>query len=500
VAPRAETLTPDEAAALRARFMRGFPAISLAIFLSAVDQTITATALPAIAADLGALERVSWIVVAYLVAATGAAPVFGQLGDVFGRLKLLYVGLGLFAAGAIGCALAPDLGTLVAARMLQGVGGGALYTLGQALIGEAVPPRERGRFQAYIAGTFAAASAFGPVAGGFITEWFGWRAVFYALLPLGVACVALSVRLPRVAPTRRERGLRFDWAGLALFIVMIGAALVALDRLRRMDFSALPLAALLLAVAGLAAWLLVRVERAARDPLLPLGMLGDPTIWRSLLLSALVGGAIVGTIAFLPLYLQAVRALSAGEAGLVLVPLSIGAALGAVFAGRMVARTGRGMVWPGFGLLAAALLMAAVALALGAFSPLVLSLLLGLVATGAGTSYPVVQTTVQAAAGRERLGAAAASVAFSRSLGAAAGAALMGAVLFGSLALGSGAAAEGLARLASEGPGALGALAPEAAVAIRDGLADAFRAMFLVAAALMLAASFLAWRVPMRRF
>jgi MFS family permease len=500
VAPREETLTPEELAALRARFMRGFPAISLAIFLSAVDQTITATALPAIAADLGALERVSWIVVTYLVAATCAAPVFGQLGDVFGRRLMLYVGLALFSLGAIMAALAPDLGTLIAARLVQGTGGGALYTLGQALIGEAVPPRERGRFQAYIAGTFAAASAFGPVAGGFITQWFGWRAVFWTLLPLSVLCVLLSSRLQRVPTARREHGLRFDWAGLGLFVVMVGAALVALDRLRRMDVASLPWAALLLAVAVGAGWLLIRVERVARDPLLPLGMFRDPSIWRSLILSMLVAGGIVGTIAFLPIYLQGARGLSAGSSGLMLVPLSIGAALGAVFAGRMVARTGLGMIWPGFGLLASAVMMAGLGLALAALPPVVLAFLLGLVSVGAGMSYPVVQTTVQAAAGRERLGAASASVAFSRSLGAAAGAALMGAVLFGSLALGAGGAADGFARLAGEGPGVLAVLPADVADAVRDGLRQAYRAMFLVAAALMAGASYLAWRVPMRRF
>jgi len=500
VAGTGETLTPEEVAALRARFMRGFPAISLAIFLSAVDQTITATALPAIAADLGALERVSWIVVTYLVAATCAAPVFGQLGDVFGRRLMLHVGLALFSLGAVAAALAPDLGMLIAARLVQGTGGGALYTLGQALIGEAVPPRERGRFQAYIAGTFAAASAFGPVAGGFITQWFGWRAVFWTLLPLAIGCVALAARLTRVPPARRAHRLQFDWAGLGLFVVMIGAALVALDRLRRMDFSSLPLAALLAVVAIGAGWLLLRVERVARDPLLPLAMFRDPSIWCSLALSMLVAGAVVGTIAFLPIYLQAAQGLGAGEAGLVLVPLSIGAALGAMFAGRMVARTGLGMVWPGFGLLGAAILMAVAALALDHLSPLALSLLLGLVSAGAGSSYPVVQTTVQAAAGRERLGAAAASVAFSRSLGAAGGAALMGAVLFAGLALGSGAAAEGFARLVSEGPGVVALLPAESAVAVRAGVARAFAAVFMAAAVLMLAAAYLTSRVPLRRF
>lgn len=498
--PPNPALSPEDVAALRARFLRGFPAISLAIFLSAVDQTITAMALPAIAGDFGALERVSWIVVAYLVAATCAAPVFGQLGDVFGRRRLLHVGLVLFVVGALGCALAPDLRTLVIARIVQGFGGGALYALAQALIGEAVPPRERGRFQAYIAGTFAAASTFGPVAGGFITDWFGWRGVFLFFLPLALLCAVLSVRLAHQPPAPRGRALRFDWAGLLLFVVAVGAALIALDRLRRVDMAALPWAIALLGLAAVATWLLVRVERAAPDPLLPLGMFAEASIWRSLLLSALVAGAVVGTISFLPIHLQAVLGLSAAEAGLVLVPLSIGAAAGALFAGRMISRTGRGMVWPGFGLLLSALLMAVVALALPVLTPLTLALLLGLVAMGCGTSYPVAQTTVQVAAGRERLGSAAAAVAFSRSLGSAAGAALMGAVLFASLAMTTGTDAGDVARLATDGPAMLSALGPGGVTAVREGLSDAFRAMFFLAALLMLLGALLAWRVPLRRF
>jgi MFS family permease len=183
-------MTADPAAELRARFLRGFPAIALVIFLSAVDQTIVATALADIAADMGGIERVSWILIAYLVAATCAAPVFGQLGDFFGRRRLLFVALAIFFTGCTGCALAPNLPSLIIARVIQGFGGGALLTLTQALIGETVPPRERGKFQAWIAGAYGFASAFGPVAGGFITQAFGWRFIFWFLLPLPLVCRA----------------------------------------------------------------------------------------------------------------------------------------------------------------------------------------------------------------------------------------------------------------------------------------------------------------------
>ncbi len=280
--------TDAATAALRDRFMRAFPAVALVIFLSAVDQTIVATALPAIAATMGGIERTSWILVAYLVAATCAAPVFGQLGDVFGRRRMLFAALAVFFAGCLGCALAQNLPMLITARIVQGFGGGALLTLAQALIGEAVPPRDRGRYQARIAGSYAFASAFGPVAGGYLTQGFGWRSVFVLLLPLAVLCAALAVRLPKVEAARDGVRLRFDWAGLALFVVMVASALVALDRARRLDPALLPLAVGLAVAAIAAGALLLRVERAARDPLLPLTLFAEPSIWRSYAVSACV--------------------------------------------------------------------------------------------------------------------------------------------------------------------------------------------------------------------
>jgi MFS family permease len=481
-----------------ARFVRAFPGIALTIFLSAIDQTIVATALPAIAAEMGGIERTSWILVAYLVAATCAAPVFGQLGDAFGRRRLLFLALAVFAAGCLGCALAPSLPVLIGARIVQGFGGGALLTMAQALIGEALPPRERGRYQAWIAGSFAFASACGPVVGGYVTQWLGWRAVFLVLLPVAAACATLALRLPRIPPARGGVALRFDWAGLGLFVVAVAAALVALDRARRLDPALLPAALALAALAAGAAALLLRVERAARDPLLPLAMFAEPTIWRVYLLSACVVGAQVGLIAFLPVWLQTVRGMAPGPSGLMLLALSLGGASGAFFSGRMVARTGHAMRWPSFFLPVGCLLWAVVAVVADAVPLPALLPLLAAASFCSGTSYPVVQVTAQAAAGPERLGAASAGVAFSRNFGAAGGTALVAAVVFMAVsATGSGAAFQ---RLVAEGPGYLAALGPEAAAALRGELAEAFRGLFATAAVLTAVAAVLAWRVPLRRF
>lgn len=490
-------MTEGPDAALRERFMRAFPAIALVIFIAAVDQTIVATALPAIAAEMGGIERASWVIVAYLVAATCAAPVFGQLGDAFGRRRLLFAGLGVFFAGCAGCALAPDLPALVGARIVQGFGGGALLTLAQALIGEAVPPRERGRYQARIAGSYAFASAFGPVAGGYLTEAFGWRAVFIVLLPLAVLAALLARRLPALAVGRG--GLRFDWAGLVLFVLAVSGALVALDRARRFDPALLPLAAGLAGLAILAGAALLKVERAARDPLLPLAMFAEASVWRAYAVSACVVGAQVGMISFLPVWLQAVRGLSPGQSGLLLLAMSLGGASGAMFAGRMVARTGFAMRWPAVCLPVAALIWAVLAIQAAALPLGAVAALLAVAAFCFGTSFPVVQVTAQVAAGRERLGAASAGVAFSRNIGAAIGTALVAAAVFGAVALAGPATGPAFQRLVAEGAGFTAALGPEAAAALRADLAEAFRTLFATAAVLTAMGAFFALRVPLRR-
>jgi MFS family permease len=338
--------------------------------------------------------------------------VFGQLGDFFGRRRLLFVALAIFFTGCAGCALAPNLPSLIIARIIQGFGGGALLTLTQALIGETVPPRERGKFQAWIAGAYGFASAFGPVAGGFITQAFGWRWIFWFLLPLPLVCAYIARRLPDIVPDHAGRRWRFDWLGLALFVLTMGAALVALDRARRFDAAYLPLILGLVALALFAGVTLLRVERRQPQPLLPLPLFAEASIWRLLTLSILVVAAQVGLISFLPLWLQVVRGMEPANAGLVLLPIAIGSSFGAFFSGKMVARTGHAMLWPSIGLPVAAMIWSLLAFFAPAMPLWLMLALLGVATFGSGTSYPVVQTTVQAAAGQGRLGIAAAGVAW----------------------------------------------------------------------------------------
>jgi len=177
-------------------FLTVFPSIMLPMFLAVMDQTIVATALPAIAGSMRNVERISWVVVSYLIATTIAAPVYGQLGDIFGRRRLMFVALSIFMVASILCALAPNVELLTVARILQGLGGGGLMTLSQALVGEAIPPRERARYQGYLAAVAVCANTFGPVAGGYLTGYFGWRSIFLINVPIGLVALLLARGLP----------------------------------------------------------------------------------------------------------------------------------------------------------------------------------------------------------------------------------------------------------------------------------------------------------------
>ena len=494
--PAPQPIPPAE---LRRLFFRVFPAVALAMFGAALDQTLVAAALPAIARNLGEVERISWVVVLYLVANTVAAPVYGRLGDAFGRRRMLLAALGFYAAGASFCAIAPSLAWLGLGRVVQGFGGGGLISLSVALIAEVVPPRERGRFQGWIAAVFTGASALGPVAGGFLTEHFGWRSVFMLQLPLSAVAAWLVVSRLTAAAKGSPRGFAFDWPGLLLFALFVAPALLALDQARRMQPAPLAVAAGLALFAGVALWLLLRQERRAPDPLLPLGLLGDASIWRANLMTGLVSGAFIGCIAFLPIYLVTVRALSPSEVGLALLPLSACAGFGALIAGTGLARTGRTMLWPAIGLALAAAMLTALAIGGSGLSMSWLTVMLAACSLGFGTSFPMVQITVQVAAGRERLGSATASVQFSRSLGAAAGTALLGAVLFGALVIAPGDAATLFVALVDQGPMALAGLAPLARDNFQVEMQDAFRALFATAALLSAVASWMCTRVPLQK-
>lgn len=477
-------------------FFHLFPSIVLPMFLAVVDQTIVASALPAIAASLGNADKLSWIVVSYLVATTISAPVYGRLGDLLGRRRLILIALAIFAVGTILCAVSQSLGMLTAARVLQGAGGGGLMTLSQALVGESIPPRQRAHYQGYLAAVAVSASAFGPVAGGFLTEHFGWRSIFVINLPTILLAAVLVLRLP--SSKGKGAPFRFDFWGFTFFAIFIAATLLALERGQSVAQGSWELAIGLAVVGALSLGLLIRQEGRVASPLLPLQVLRNPAVWRADLMAACHGATLVSLISFLPLYFRIVHGTSSARIGLLLLPLTTGIGLGSLVTGRIVARTGRSAIFPSVGMAVVTGMLVLVAVNASSFTEVEMAFVLGLISVFLGTVMGVVQVTVQLAAGAQHLGAGAATVQFSRSLGAAFGTAIVAAVLFTTLSRAGPGGHELFDAVVQGGPQAVAKLSGDPET-IRAAISRAFELAFACTAVFAGINMVAAWSLPVRR-
>jgi EmrB/QacA subfamily drug resistance transporter len=411
----------------RADFLALFTAVMLPMFLAAVDQTLLATATPRIAAELGGLDNSAWIAVGYLLAATVMAPVYGRLGDRFGRRPALLVALGVFVAGSLACAWAPSMGTLIGARLLQGLGGGGLMVLSQALIGELVPPHERARYQGWFAIVFTASSVGGPVLGGFVVHHGDWRWLFLANLPLGLLAAWRVSTLPK-APRSVHRDAPYDPWGLLLFVLCASTALLWFS-LAGHRFAVVSAPSAMLAGAALASGVVLAwQQRRHPHPFLPLELLRIPGVrW---ICASVIGfaGAMFALVFLLPIDLQLARGSNAASAGLQLLPLTAGLVVGSTLSGRISSRTHRSGQLPPLGLAAAALALALLALLPPA--PWGITAAAAVCGVGFGFVMPAAQIATQMLAGRERLGAAAALLSLTRSSGASLGTAAFGGLAF----------------------------------------------------------------------
>lgn len=469
----------------------------LPMILAAIDQTIVAAALPDIATALDGAEVISWVIVGWLLAAIVVTPVFGRLGDVFGRRRLMFVGLTILTVASVVSALSITIEMLIFARILQGAGAGGLIGLAQALLAEAVPPRERARYQGYLAAVMIGSNAVGPVIGGLLAQHLGWPAIFLFNVPLALAAIALTWRLPPKGGTGEP--FRFDMLGLILFALLIGSGLMMLELTRRFEAELMPISAALLAVSVAVVVLLLRQEKRARDPLLPLPMFRIPSVWRADALAACHGAVMVSLITLLPIYLRAVQGLSAGDIGLLMLPLTVSAGVGAVTTGLLVGRTGRTAVFPTVGMICLGASLAAIAMFLPRLPLEGLFVLIALGGLFMGTVMAVVQVTVQVAAGPAMLGSAAASVELSRSIGAAFGTAGAGGVLFAVMTLGAPETVGVFAAALETGPVALRALPEAQATVVEAQIANAFRVAFGTVAGFALLGALAARSIPLRR-
>jgi len=405
----------------------------LALFLSALDQTIVATALPAIARDLGDIQLIGWVVTAYLLTSTSATPILGKLSDQLGRRVVTHLCLATFLVGSVLCALAPDMLTLVLARALQGIGGGGLITMSQALVADVVSPRERGRYSGIISGVWAAAAVLGPTLGGFLTQYISWHWIFWINLPLGlVAFLVIDRQLRRLQLNRRKA--RIDYPAIGLFVVVTTAFLLALSwaGIPGRLWSAETLVAFAIFLAG--GTVLLFHQRVAAEPIIPPRFLADRVVGPLLAAIFLVFGSYLGAVVLMPTYLQVALGASPDQTGLLMIPMMVSGTFSAWRAGVWASKTGRYKGPPLFSIpfsVAAMLALGFLSTELTPFEAAMLFMLMGL---GLGPIFPMTMIAAQNAVQRHDLGAVSGSVGFSRALGGAVFTAAASALVLGLLA------------------------------------------------------------------
>ncbi len=402
-------------------------AVMSGMFLAALDMSIVGVAMPRILSELHGLNHLSWVVTAYLLTSTASTPLWGKFSDLHGRGKSFQLCIGTFLIGSILCGLSHQMWHIIAARAVQGIGGGGLMAIALAIIGDVIPPRDRGRYQGFFGAVFGTSSVIGPLLGGWLTDGPGWRWIFWINIPFGVAAMVIVGMVFHVPQQRREH--RLDYLGAGVIVASVTCLLLYLNWAGKFYGWADPRSLAFLGVSLALAVLFVMVERRAQEPIIPLGLVKNSIFSVGGLYSFLLGMAMFGAIIFLPMYLQTVQGMSPTQAGLAMIPMVVGIAGTSIYTGKRVSRTGRYKIYPIVGsvlLVVAQLLLSRVHaetayLQLGA-STLVLGVALG-------CSMQTVMVAVQNAVPRPHMGTATSATMFFRQTGSAVGTGMFGAIL-----------------------------------------------------------------------
>jgi EmrB/QacA subfamily drug resistance transporter len=469
-----------------------FLALMLVLLLASLDQTIVSTALPTIVGDLGGISHLSWVVTAYLLSATIAGPLYGKLGDLYGRKLVLQVAIVIFLLGSALCGLSQNMAELIGFRTLQGLGAGGLMVVTFAVIGDVIPPRERGKYQGYFGAVFGVSTVVGPLLGGFFVDNLSWRWIFYVNLPVGaVALTVIGFAFHARVDKRRHA---MDYLGAALLAGTL-ASVVLFTSLGGTTWAwGSPRIVLLIALSVVLLPLFLLVESRAAEPILPLSLFRNHTFSVTSAVGFIVGFSLFGAITYLPLYLQVAKGSSPTRSGLQLTPLMAGVLITSIVSGQVISKLGRYRAFPIAGTAVMSVAMFLLSRIEAGTSTWVAALDAAILGLGLGMVMQVLILAVQNAVDHSVLGVATSGSTMFRQIGGSIGVALFGTIFANRLHV-------ELAQRLPRGthiptvinPAGIRHLPPAAHRAFAESVAASLHPVFLVAGAVSLAAFALTW-------
>ncbi len=495
------TQSPPPPATLSHRqILIAFSGLVLAMLLAALDSTIVLTALPTIVSEMGGLEHLAWVVTGYLLAQTIVTPVYGKLGDLYGRKIVMQSAIVLFLVGSALCGLSQNMTQLIVFRAIQGLGGGGLIVTTQAVVGDIVPPRDRGRYQGIFGAVFGLSSIAGPLLGGYFTTHLSWRWIFYINLPVGIAAlVVLAATLPSLS---RRVARSIDYTGAGLLAVVLSSITLLSDLGGTAYQWSSPVSIGLIAVSVLSLVIFAMVERKAAEPVLPLHLFRQQTFVVTSAVGLIVGFALFGSVTYFPLYLQVVKGVSPTGSGMQMVPMMGGMLVTSILSGQLISRTGRYKIFP---LLGTAVMTVGLFL-MSRLTPqsteVTASMLMLVLGVGLGMVMQVLVITVQNDVEYRDLGVATSGATLFRLIGGSLGTAILGAIFAARLSvnlvrlLPPGTVANEAARNMSVQ--ALLQLPPSARAAYAQAFTVSLDTMFLVATVVCAIGFVLTWFLPER--